>query len=64
MIPSSPRNELGDVDDDERDEVVWATSNVDHGHCALVLMGAAPGAAALSVRTTIRLDESRAPVAS
>jgi hypothetical protein len=47
----------GNVDGDDRDEVVWAMSIVDHEHCALVLIGAAPGSATLGVRSTIRLDE-------
>jgi hypothetical protein len=48
----------GDVDHDDRDEVVWAMPYVDNEHCALVVIGAVPGTATLGVRTTIHLDES------
>src|SRR6185503_631950 len=47
----------GDVDDDGRDEVLWAMSRVDLEHCALVLIGTQPGTTALTVRTRVDLDE-------
>ena len=47
----------GDVDDNGRDEALWAMSSVDREHCALVLIGAVPGTTTLGVRTTVKLDE-------
>jgi hypothetical protein len=48
---------VADLDGDGRDEAVWAMSKVDYEHCALVVIGAAPGTETLRVRTTIDLDE-------
>jgi hypothetical protein len=47
----------GDVDGDGRDEALWAMSNGDLDHCALVLIGAMPGTTTLTLRSTIKLDE-------
>src|SRR6185503_8077563 len=47
----------GDVDDDGRDEVLWAMSRVDLEHCALVLIGTQFGTIIFTVRARVDLDE-------
>jgi hypothetical protein len=66
LLPASPAGNdaivswvgaTGDVDGDDHDEVLWAMPRGDQEHCALVLIGAAPGTTTITMRTTVQLDE-------